>query len=101
MNLTAQARDVYITVTYDYVPSSTPGIKDATPIWLDINQCGNSERPAKTGQYSYDYSFTMPRSGKLLAIGGHLHDGGTNITIAQNGRVVCDSVATYGGNPEY
>jgi hypothetical protein len=101
MNMTAQERSVYVTVKFDYVPDTTPGYKDITPMWLDINQCGTSERPAKTGQYSYDYSTAMKGNGKLLGIAGHLHDGGTHITIDQNGQLVCDSVATYGGSPDY
>jgi hypothetical protein len=101
MNMTAQARQVYITVTFEHVPVDTPGFKEITPVWLDINQCGNSERPAQTGQYSYDYTLTMPRPGKMIGIGGHLHDGGTNLTIEHNGELVCDSVPTYGGDPAY
>ena len=28
---------------------------------------------------------------------GHLHDGGTHVVLKQNGKVVCDSHANYGG----
>jgi len=101
MNMTAQARDVYVTVTFDYVPATTPGYRDVTPIWLDVNQCGTSEKPARTGQYSYDSTFTMPGNGNLLRLWGHVHDGGTHLTVTQNGQLVCDSVATYGGSPEF
>jgi hypothetical protein len=101
MNMTSQVRRVGITVTFEYVPLSTPGIKPMTPLWLDINQCANSERPAQTGQYSYSYSLTSQWTGKLIGIGGHLHDGGTHVTISTNGKVVCDSKATYGGTPAY
>jgi hypothetical protein len=32
-------------------------------------------------------------------IGGHLHDGGTNVNVYQNNKVICDSKAEYeGGN---
>jgi hypothetical protein len=101
MNMTDQAKSVYITVTYEHVPLATAGMKPITPLWFDINQCGNSERPAKTGQYSYPYSLTSQWTGKLLGIAGHLHDGGTDVVISQNGQVVCDSKATYGGDPNY
>jgi hypothetical protein len=101
MNMTAQARTVKVAITYDYVPISTPGYRAMTPIWLDINQCGNSEQPAQEGAYSYNYSLTSEWSGKLIGIGGHIHDGGTNLTIARNGQVFCDSKATYGGSPSY
>jgi hypothetical protein len=32
---------------------------------------------------------------------GHLHDGGTNIALTRGGQLLCDSRATYGGNPAY
>jgi hypothetical protein len=101
MNMNSLPADVFIEVAYTHAPVSTPGLKPVTPVWLDINQCGTSEMPAKTGQYNYQYEWTSTKTGKLLGIGGHLHDGGTNLTIHKNGQLVCDSVATYGGRPEY
>jgi hypothetical protein len=101
MNMTAQVEQVYITVTYDYVPASTPGYRGVTPLWLDVNQCINSEKPAKSGQYSYEYKVASPLAGPLLHIGGHVHDGGTHLTIQHNGQLICDVVATYGGSPDY
>lgn len=100
MNMTAERKPVYITVSFDYIPATTPGIKELTPMWLDINQCGTSERPAKTGQYSYGYTWRATRPGRLLGIAGHIHDGGTHLTIEHNGQLVCDSKAGYGG-PAY
>jgi hypothetical protein len=101
MNLTAQPEQVFITVTFDHVPSTTPGYRPMTPMWLDINQCGTSEAPARTGRYHYSYLLTSQWTGRLLGIGGHLHDGGTNLTIARNNQIVCDSVARYGGTPAF
>jgi hypothetical protein len=101
MNMNAQAKQVYITVTYDYVPLDTPNMVEITPVWFDINQCSTSERPAKTGQYSYEWGTKASKPGRLIGIGGHLHDGGTNLTLTQNGQLVCDSRATYGGDPKF
>ena len=101
MNMTKDVRRVAISVTYEYVPLSTPGIKPMTPLWLDIDQCADSEVLAKTGAYTYSYALTSKWTGKMIGIGGHLHDGGTHLTISNNGKVVCDSKATYGGTPAY
>jgi hypothetical protein len=101
MNMTAQPANVTIRVDYDFVPLTTPGIRPMTPIWLDINQCGNSEKPALEGKFTYEYTLTSQWTGKLLGIAGHLHDGGINVAISKNGQQVCDSRATYGGTPEY
>lgn len=32
---------------------------------------------------------------------GHLHDGGTRTLLTVDGQLVCDSVAEYGGKPEF
>jgi hypothetical protein len=98
MNMNAVVKTVSIEVTYNWVPATTPGMKPLTPVWLDIDQCGDSEVPAGTGQYHFDYTWqpvTVP--GKVLLTYGHLHDGGTNLQLLHNGVQVCDSVAGYGG----
>jgi hypothetical protein len=40
-------------------------------------------------------------NGEIMAAAGHLHDGGTNIQLLVDDKVVCDSKATYGGSPEF
>jgi hypothetical protein len=101
MNTTAQPRAVKIVVNFTWVPDTTPGYRAITPVWLDINQCGNSQKPAQTGQYSYNYIWTAPQNAKLLGIGGHLHDGGTNVTITRGNEWICVSTPTYGGDPAF
>jgi len=39
--------------------------------------------------------WTVGYSGQMLGVGGHLHDGGTNLKIYKNNQVVCDSIADY------
>jgi hypothetical protein len=102
MNENAAAKQVYMTMTYDYVPATTPGIKPMKPLWLDINQCGTSEVAARTGKYNVkSVPWTSTINGQWLGVGGHLHDGGTNLTIEQNSQVICDSQAKYGTKPDY
>jgi hypothetical protein len=102
MNETMQAKQVYLTMTYKVAPSSTPGMRPVKPIWLDAAQCGTSEVPARTGKYQVkSVPWTSTVSGQFVGMGGHLHDGGTNITIEQNGQVICDSVAKYGTKPDF
>jgi hypothetical protein len=38
---------------------------------------------------------------KILTVEQHMHDGGDHLTIDISGKMVCDSIATYGGSPEY
>ena len=104
MNMTAQAKQVYITVEFGYSPLSTPNIRPITPLWLDVAGCiSASSVPARPGQkYTLRSTpITSQSAGKLIGIGGHLHDGGVNLEVTKNGQLICDSRATYGGKPEY
>ena len=38
---------------------------------------------------------------QVLTKSGHLHDGGSKVSIHVDGTGICDSVATYGTKPEY
>jgi hypothetical protein len=102
MNENTAATAVRIKLNYEYLPGTTPGIKNVKPLWFDANQCGVSEVPAQTGKYSIasgNWSSTV--RGTLLGGGGHLHDGGTHLTIEKNSQVICDSVARYGTDPAF
>jgi hypothetical protein len=101
--MTADPQNVYIKMSYDYVPASTPGMKNVEPIWFDVAQCGFSEisRPAGPSQASWTWNVNRP--GQIVAIGGHIHDGGINIAIRNDttGQLICDSRAGYGESPLY
>jgi hypothetical protein len=91
-------KTVYMTMTYDYVEGRPAGIGNVKAIWLDAAQCGTSEifPPKQTGDYSVKYTWTANINGEILGAGGHLHDGGTHLTLSVDGKQICDSVATYG-----
>ncbi|GIU85368.1 MAG: hypothetical protein KatS3mg008_2143 [Acidimicrobiales bacterium] len=98
-----QDQQVIIEMTYDWVPSSTPGMKRMDPVWLDIDQCGDSEYEVPAGPSSRSWTWRVNRPGKLIGLGGHLHDGGTWIDVVhrQTGQLLCRSFAFYGGDPAY
>ena len=102
MNENVAPKQVYMTIKYTYVPTTKPGIRPMKPLWLDVNQCGTSEVKAKTGAYNYkSVPWQSTLTGPWLGVGGHLHDGGTNLTVEQNGQVICNSEAKYGTKPEF
>jgi hypothetical protein len=101
MNTTAQPRSVKIVVNFTWVPDTMPGYRPVTPVWLDINQCNNSQKPAQTGQYSYNYVWTAPQNAKLIGIGGHLHDGGDKLTVTRGNEWICVISPTYGLDPAF
>lgn len=102
-NTKTAPQDVFIEMDYEWVPDTRPGMKPVEPIWLDIDQCGDSEVQVPAGRSTQTYTWTANRAGGLLAIGGHLHDHGVNIATRNDttGELLCDSVASYGGRPEY
>jgi plastocyanin len=73
-------------VTYDDDPAA---LKPVTPYWLDVKNCnadpifnvpGNG-KPGST--YSKSYEFNLPKSGYIVAAGGHVHGGAENLSISQ------------------
>ena len=48
-------------------------------------------------------TWTANRSGRLMHLHGHVHDGAVNLTVdnASTGRRLCDSRAGYGESPAY
>ena len=94
---------VYYQVDFEWVPASTPGMRDVEPVWLDVDQCGDSQVNIPVGPSQQRWTWTVNRPGDLVAIGGHVHDHGIDI-VARNdttGQVVCTSVAGYGETPLY
>jgi hypothetical protein len=100
MNENTEAKTVYVTMTYDIVDGH-PFKDDVRIIWLDIGQCGTSEFNPKKDVFSIDYNWKSNVEGKVIAAIGHLHDGGSRITLSVDGQQTCDSFASYGGTPEY
>jgi hypothetical protein len=99
MNQTQVPKDVRIEVTFNWVPASTPGITALKPVWLDVDQCGLSEVPAKTGKYQYDYTWSVNVPGRIIGVGAHVHDSGIDLQVVDDDTktLICDSVARYGG----
>jgi hypothetical protein len=97
--LAAVEKEVWITVTYEYLPSKPAGYMDTRPIWLDVTNCGiSSVQPPNDSTFSLSMKpWTSNFDGILLGTGGHLHDGGMNVEVFQNKKMICDSTAGYGG----
>lgn len=103
MNHSDTAKTVWMTFKVNWVPASTPGIKAVTPLWLDENNCRDSEFDVPAGPTSKHWSWTSPVSGRIVAGGGHVHTGGvrTVLTNVTTGQHICTSWAGYGHKPAY
>jgi hypothetical protein len=101
MNTGPEAKPVRVEITYDWVPASTPNMHHARAVFLDVSpECNNSLVPGGPGPtFTRARTYPAPLAGRIVGLGGHLHDGGRHITLtnATTGEVICDSVAGYGG----
>jgi hypothetical protein len=104
MNMSAQARTVYIRYEIDYVPYNSPlAARSVKSYWYDVTgDCTNSEYnvPGNGGAgsiHSRSRTFTAPRNGTRVFVGGHIHDGGIDITMTRSpsNEVVCQNTAEY------
>ncbi len=95
--------NLYISMKWNWVPASTPGMRNVEPVWLDLNQCGTSHVSLPAGPSQRSYTWTVNRPGRVIGTGGHIHDGGIDIPLRNDttGQLICNSTATYGGDPLY
>jgi hypothetical protein len=115
MNMEDKEKWVWVTMTYQYLDGDQPDFKNGRNMWdslssttfgvcpiAKVNSFGKSNLTADLqplrDDFLYEYSipWISPADGLILATGGHMHDGGTDIEIFQNDQLICKSVATYG-----
>ena len=103
MNHSDQPQVVYVATTVTWVPDSTAGMKPVRPVWLDENDCRDSAYPVPAGPSHKVWRWTSTVTGRVILAGGHVHDGGIKIDLANEttGRHLCTSYAGYGTNPAY
>jgi hypothetical protein len=96
MNHSTTAKTVYVQLTVDYRPSSE-SVQRLKPLWLDIDQCGDSEYsiPAGYSDTHRDWRVTLP--GRVIAMLGHVHGHGIAVEVtnqSRGGASICRSLAT-------
>lgn len=101
MNHSATEQTVYVEVTFTTRPSWEP-VQAVRPVWLDIDQCGDSEYwiPAGPSDTHRDWSVNVP--GKVVGAIGHVHGHGVAVEAtneSRGGTSICRSEATLGANP--
>jgi hypothetical protein len=102
-------KTVYIEYTLDYQPGANATNSRPLDVYFqDITGCGNStyDIPGNGGPgsvHTRSASWTVPRDGLAVWTGGHLHEGGIDITLADttSGATFCTGTATYHENPRH
>jgi Stress up-regulated Nod 19 len=96
MNHAAAAQTVYVQITYSY-RASWESVKRVRPVWLDVDQCGDSEYtiPAGFSDTHWDWAVNVP--GRVVSAAGHVHGHGVAVEATNEstgGTSICRSVAT-------
>jgi hypothetical protein len=101
-NMEPMEQTVYVDITYS-VAGSSSSLKPVKPVWLDIDNCNNSEYEIPAGPDVETWDWNVNVEGHLVSIAGHLHDHGVQITARNEttGQDICTSVAGYGNVVEY
>jgi hypothetical protein len=103
------AKTVRIKYTIDYQPGANATNSRPLDVYFqDVTGCGNStyDVPGDGGPGSVHVNsraWTAPRSGTAIFSGGHLHEGGIDITLRDeaNNTTICQGVASYHENPRH
>ncbi|HEX2301297.1 MAG TPA: hypothetical protein VHH34_22820 [Pseudonocardiaceae bacterium] len=103
MNMTAQPQQVYVTMTINWVDAAEAQLKEVTPVWLDVDNCGDSQYTIPAGPSHTTWTWKSTMSGDIVAVGGHVHDQGVSITLsnATRNEKICESVAGYPGGSHH
>src|SRR5215204_2299933 len=96
MNHATSAQPVYLQLTATYRPPREP-VRPLKPVWLDIDQCGDSEYsiPAGFSDTHWDWSVNVP--GNIVGMIGHVHGHGIGVEAtneSRGGASICRSTAT-------
>jgi len=103
MNMNAGSKTVYLTMYYDFVEGHPADYNEIKPAWFDLAQCGISEVGGGSPNTKFDVkalAWNANFEGEILHAGGHLHDGGFELDLVVDGKVICKSMPTYGSDQE-
>jgi hypothetical protein len=87
--------NVYLNITMLWTPKNqNPPPVNALPIYMDVNLTvgGSNTFDVPPGHSTKTHEFTLPVGGRLLGVGGHMHDYGTRVRLedAVNGKVLTE-----------
>jgi hypothetical protein len=90
---------VYLTLRMLWTPKNqNPQPVNSLPIYMDVNLTvgGSNTFDVPPGRSEKAYEFTLPVGGRLLGVGGHLHDYGVGVRLedAETGKVLTRVEAT-------
>jgi hypothetical protein len=96
--------DVFVRLDLGFEDVAEGSLIDVTPLWLDVTDCSvdpifNVPKGSGTGGvFKKSLDMTVPEGGRMVALGGHLHDGGLKLRLDNltTGERLFVSRPTYG-----
>lgn len=75
--------EVWLEVKARYLPlaAADRALASVYPVWFDVQECGRSGYDLAPGTNTTSGEFELPVSGRLLGLGGHLHDFGHELVV--------------------
>ena len=90
---------VFLKVTMLWTPKNqNPQPVNSLPIYMDVNLTvgGSNTFDVPAGKSSKSYEFSLPVGGRLLGVGGHMHDYGVRVRLedVESGKAIATVTAT-------
>jgi len=73
--------NAYLALRIPYRLSGGMQLKNIYPAWFMVTHCGPTMYDLRLGTNVTTSEFTVPYSGKLLGVGGHIHDYGRELRL--------------------
>ena len=89
----------WLVVRMEYQPEGAP-LKSVYPAWFDVKRCGDSSFPLLPAGTTLSADFPVNFSGRLLGVGGHLHDYGEQLSLTDTTRQQTIATLTAALDPE-
>ncbi|KAI0133571.1 hypothetical protein BJ170DRAFT_678514 [Xylariales sp. AK1849] len=101
INYDTEARDIVVTIEWEYIPRNFTLFARLLPIYLDASGiCGSTDVEPPMSGGAFNLSLTPPFKLNfdriMTGVGGHIQDGGIDLQVTKNGQIMCDIVAGYG-----
>ncbi|KAF2401142.1 hypothetical protein EJ06DRAFT_529296 [Trichodelitschia bisporula] len=109
LNMDANEKWVWMTLTYDILDGEHPEYKDGKVVWMNIGPalCGTTANPFGASNVTKTYQPTarkfeeksipwvIPVDGQILGSTGHMHDGALGMDFFHDGKKICTSTSLY------
>ena len=103
VNYTNDTKKVYTITDFEYMEIQPADSRHVSMQVFDISSCNPNLKDSSTPEGKTKWFLTSKKAqftkpGYIFYRRGHMHDGGDSVEILVNGKQICNSKATYGGD---